>query len=363
MRNVLFIHPYFGNGGAEKGILTLASGIRIYGYRSFLVCIKCEQSGMNIDTFENIFRFPNYATWQLTYEIIQLIKRYKFELIILNQAFVITAISIPLFLLKNLTNRQLFFKVVAFERLLPDVFFKKDIFSLLRQFLYYQSLKAASILMTNSYEQYFEYYNRYPSKPIVYVPNSSLTSHFQSPPTIDTPVKHNVKKEILWIGRLSSIKSPILAIQCLNLLPMEWSLTICGNGDLKADCKRYVRDNNLDARVLFRQSIDIHIASYTCMLFTSQAEGLPNAIIEALCNNVPVISTMFRTGLLELSVPSWIYISSTNQPENLAKLILDSQHPVQTQLRNDNPISSLIQSHYSVQNMITSFTAILELPG
>ncbi|MDH1767225.1 glycosyltransferase family 4 protein [Comamonas aquatica] len=72
--------------------------------------------------------------------------------------------------------------------------------------------------------------------------------------------------------------------------------------DYVLECKQYVNDHNLKDKVIFTGLISgdevNHIAS-RCkgILFFSDFEGMPNAVIEAMANNcVPIISSMHGVG-------------------------------------------------------------------
>ena len=58
---------------------------------------------------------------------------------------------------------------------------------------------------------------------------------------------------------------------------------------------------------------------YDLILNTSLYEA-PKYSYEGLSNNIPIVSTFFTTGLIELFIPYWIYPSPRSENE-LAKLI------------------------------------------
>lgn len=68
------------------------------------------------------------------------------------------------------------------------------------------------------------------------------------------------------------------------------------------ECRKYVDDNNLNDKIVFTgliPGVDVHNISLRCkgILFFSDFEGMPNAVIEAMANNcVPIISSMHGVG-------------------------------------------------------------------
>ena len=199
----------------------------------------------------------------------------------------------------------------------------------------------------------------FPRKEIFYVPNTCDDSHFSKDSLSSKTIHAGNNKSLLWIGRLEKIKNPLIALQSLLYLPDEWHLTFCGHGSLKHECIEFIKKKHLEDRVYFKKNQDVDMSEFNCLLITSQFEGLPNVIIEALSNNLPIISTQFCTGLLELFIPYWVYISSTNKPSSLASSILLSQDQCELYCRLKNPVSELIRSHYSTKNMIAGFEHFL----
>jgi len=82
-------------------------------------------------------------------------------------------------------------------------------------------------------------------------------------------------------------------------------LRIFGNGPLRATLAEYVETLNLTNNVFFEGYIDDVSQIYqnlTGLLLTSQYEGFPNVMIEALASGIPVISFDFKSGPSEVIV-------------------------------------------------------------
>lgn len=99
------------------------------------------------------------------------------------------------------------------------------------------------------------------------------------------------------IGRLVPIKNHLLAIQALKRLlqtGVPAYLCVVGDGELRAKLERHVNQYGLGAFVHFlgwRLDIENIYAGIDALLLTSQNEGTPVAIIEAMASGVPVVAT------------------------------------------------------------------------
>jgi len=102
--------------------------------------------------------------------------------------------------------------------------------------------------------------------------------------------------EIIWVGRFTDIKNPILAIKAFQLLPNyirdNARLTMVGDGELLNDCKKYAEESCLP--VVFTGNlpdIDSTISRSHLLLITSRNEGFPLVMLEAAARLTVVIAT------------------------------------------------------------------------
>lgn len=128
---------------------------------------------------------------------------------------------------------------------------------------------------------------------------------------IDVPssYKNRPKRTVvrfLAVGRLVAKKSPILTIKAfqkvLKIHP-ETQLDFVGDGDLFAEVKHYLHDHNLENNITLHGSqpnnivhdlmskADIFIQHSRTDPVTGDEEGLPVAILEAMAQSLPVVST------------------------------------------------------------------------
>ncbi len=105
------------------------------------------------------------------------------------------------------------------------------------------------------------------------------------------------KKEIVFVGRLTEQKRPILAIEAFSKLAKdfpEYKLSLYGDGELKDILINTCEQLSLNDRITFwgqSKNIENILTDAALFLLTSDYEGMPNALMEAMAVGIPVIAT------------------------------------------------------------------------
>ena len=110
------------------------------------------------------------------------------------------------------------------------------------------------------------------------------------------------RKAIVTIGRLHPQKNQKLLIDAFAMIAdriPEYSLEIYGRGDLEPDLRDQIIKLGMEDRIYLKgDHKDVHHLIYDASLFvlSSDYEGLPNALLEAMTLGIPCISTDCRPG-------------------------------------------------------------------
>ena len=104
------------------------------------------------------------------------------------------------------------------------------------------------------------------------------------------------KKEVVFIGRIDPQKNVADLIGAFALVKKavpEVLLRIVGDGVLKGDCEDKVKDLGLTDDVIFdgiRTDMEKVYAAASVVALSSEYEGMPNCLIEAIGCGVPIVS-------------------------------------------------------------------------
>lgn len=116
------------------------------------------------------------------------------------------------------------------------------------------------------------------------------------------------RKEIVSVGRLMPSKNHKLLIDAFALIHKKYpehQLVIYGEGPLRPEYEKQIRDLGLEGFVHIPGSFkDLHsrIAGAELFVLSSDYEGMSNALMEAMCLGLPVVSTEV-SGAPDLIVP------------------------------------------------------------
>lgn len=104
-------------------------------------------------------------------------------------------------------------------------------------------------------------------------------------------------RDIVLIGRLQAQKIPLLALEAFIMIANRFSdfnMVFYGDEELSSSILKKAKDNNLDNRVRIAgktQYVETVLENAALYILSSDYEGMPNALMEAMTVGVPVIST------------------------------------------------------------------------
>lgn len=297
-KKVAFIIPNLEAGGAERVAVTLAQKFTNEN-DVFLLVLNKTKVMYTIDSHIQIhFLKEGYIpsrNWLMALKsnlnfVKKIIKTAKD-----NQIDVLIGFTATGNILAILSS---FFLKAAFyicERNNPEVFQLSFFRTLCIRILY--PFADALIVQTDFSKNYFQNFLN-PQK-IQIIPNpigENLLSKRE--------IYKNRENIILTVGRLDDNKNQKLLLEAFaNLNTKNWKLILVGDGVLKTEYQLLTKTLSISDKVDFVGTVN-DIESYynraKLFVFTSQSEGFPNALLEALCFGIPCISSDCNSGPSEM---------------------------------------------------------------
>lgn len=198
---------------------------------------------------------------------------------------------ISCFKLKNikiiLTERSSIAELLIYNNFLGYI--KNGIIFILAKYFY----RFANLIITNSkFEKNF-IKNKFRIKNIIHIyPPSILKVNKKS----RINVKNSSTKKIIYVGRLSKEKGVLTILKALSKIEKEinFLFIIYGDGEEKNKLKQFIKINNLKKKVLFMgysKNKNKIFSNANLFINSSYFEGLPNAMVQSINNNIfPICS-------------------------------------------------------------------------
>lgn len=117
------------------------------------------------------------------------------------------------------------------------------------------------------------------------------------PPCPPPEIRAVEKPLILWVGRMSLQKNPVLAVRSLALLrDLDWQARFLGDGPFRESAEKEARAAGLAGRMEFAgwqdaRAVQEAMRNAQILMMTSSNEGLPMVAVEALWRGLAIIST------------------------------------------------------------------------
>ena len=291
----LFVTNSLSSGGAERVVSIIASGMAEKGYDVHLILYKRVKNEYPISDKVRLHLLPKGNGENK-------IKYYTQKFIIMRKMIYEIRPDVIIPFLPDQVNH--FFLASRFINI-PFIYTVRN-----NPFLYPESKnmrfvgKLVAVLSTGIFLQTAEqakFFPKFTRKKIFVVPN----------PVSNVLIECNYQKresivEIATFGRLSAQKNQRLLIRAFAMVyktNKSIKLTLYGSGEEENNLKVLVKELGLEDAVTFRgrvSNVTDALMSTDLFVLSSQYEGMPNALMEAMAVGLPCISTDCPTGPKDL---------------------------------------------------------------
>lgn len=340
MKKIAIVTRNMFGGGAERVIAQLIKYLDSNNLKCILITIDKGEIFYEIPNSVKIFEIGKKSS----NKVIDRVLRYKKvrEIMIKNKIDIVLSLpeEIGVYVIASLLGTKI--PTIVSERNNPWVMPDKKITRMLRRATY--PLAKGIIFQTDMAKSFF------PKN----IQNKSIV--LKNPIDIDRipdPYKEQRKKIVVGVGRLDKQKNFKLLIESFaefqNLYP-EYKLIIYGEGKERSELE-YLANKLLKKNSYFfpgRQSDVLEkIKSASMFILSSDYEGMPNVLLEAMCMGMPVISTDCPSG-----GPREVIENNVNGiliPVNDRKALVDSM----IKLTNDDFAKELGKNAYLLKEELT----------
>ncbi len=282
---ILFCLGSMGHGGAER-VVSILSNSLVASNDVTITVTKSEPSYYKLDDRIKYYSLDKDTNQENIF--VRTIRRTKNLRKILKEEKIDIAISFlpePTYRLM-MAKQFLKIKTIVSVRNDPNIEYNNILKKLLVKILY--SKADGFVFQTEDAKKWFS--NKIQSKSIV-IPNPINDIYL-----VDryTGKREN---EIVTVGRLTKQKNQYLLIDSFKEIHNEYpslKLKIVGDGNLKKDLIDYSEKSGLKNSVIFRGNIEnVKDEIYKSKVFvlSSDYEGMPNALMEAMALGIPCVST------------------------------------------------------------------------
>ena len=357
---IMFCLGSMTKGGAERVVANLANDFARQNDIAIVVTPP-DASSYELNkkiTFKTLDSFEDKKK-NVLLRTIRRIKKLKIIIKDFNPNIIVSLLPEPSFrvMLATFFHRR---KVIISVRNDPKVEYNNTLKKLLVKILYERA--DGFIFQTADAQKFFS--NKVQKKSVI-IPNP-IADEF-----IGKPFNGPRNNHIVTVGRLTSQKNHVLLINTFSEVVQRYpsyELHIYGDGELKEELMKLSQKLNLANKIFFEGNVDnIKNYIYKAKMFvlSSDYEGMPNALMEAMALGIPSISTDCPCGgsaFLMKNKENGILVPVNNLAslkDAMIKIIEDEDYAKKISL-NANKIGSELNTKIINRQWIDYITKVLK---
>ena len=283
-KKMMFFTAGLTSGGSERVISILSNNLVQENEISLLVYSdknKAYEFDKRINIFQTDKKVFKRSITVLINRIINAYKYIKKE----RPDVIITFLPYPSYI-ALLIKKIIKVKVIVCDRNDPKMEYSKRRSALLMNWLYPKA--DGFVFQTKEQQEYFSE-NIVKKSIIIYNPIN--------PKFVNKGLNIKKEKTIITVGRLHCQKNHMLLIDAfiqINKKYPMYKLKIYGEGELKGELQEYIKNKKMQKNVILcgtTNNIQLELQKAEIFVLSSDYEGMPNSLIEAMACGVPVVAT------------------------------------------------------------------------
>ena len=282
MRRITLFIGSLSGGGAERVTCNLANYLNENGYNIDVVTMSNKRDTYKLD--DRIKRVnlldEKERKGKISDTLIRMRRLKKYVKDNQDVMCYIAMLPVTIFLLirlRRLTNS----KIIISERNNPRSYKLYE-----KLMMRYASKRCDGLVVQT--KEIGNWYNKIKNK--VVIPNAINKD-------VIFPRRGEIEKKIVSVSRLEKQKNiPMLisAFEKFQVNHPDYILEVYGKGSLEKDLKELIKKRKLNDKIIlmgYVDNISDRITNAACFVLTSNYEGMPNALIEAMCIGIPCVAT------------------------------------------------------------------------
>lgn len=292
MKHIAFLTLTLTRGGAERVITNLCNDALVQDYKVSI--ITCMNKPIGYELHPDIEYICIEKTSDIHYSNLgeRFLKRRRLLKVVLQECkpdVLLCFLPEPNFLALSI-KKYFSFPMIISVRNDPVHEYHNPVYRMMMKYLYPKA--DGFVFQTKKAKTYFSFSKKIMERAYI-IPNPLAKEYIG----VDTVSEEERVEKIVNVGKLGEQKNQKLLLkafaQIVDKYP-QFNLEIYGEGDYLVELEQTVLDLGIAGKVYFRGNVSdlqTHIRNAAIFVMSSDYEGMPNALMEAMAMGIPCIST------------------------------------------------------------------------